>query len=160
MTAHERPYRPAPDAAMLVGAVAALAGYLLPWFKVGPSYLWWYSGWEYATLSTGGGWTLLTIPFLAGAVVASLWAGRSVAAAMTAVTAGVAGMFLALAVVAVSLGAMPERSSSNWVGELPFGPGLPLMALGFGLLFAAVLRGRPLPPPDPPPERPATPPGG
>ncbi|MEV0393939.1 hypothetical protein [Polymorphospora rubra] len=62
MTTQERPYRPAPDMAMLTGALAALAGYLLPWFRVGESYRWWYSGWEYATLSTGGGWTLLTIP--------------------------------------------------------------------------------------------------
>ncbi|MEV0393938.1 hypothetical protein [Polymorphospora rubra] len=79
---------------------------------------------------------------------------------MTAVTAGIAGMFLALAVVAVSLGALPERTSINWVGELPFGIGLPLMALGFGLLFAAVLRPRPLPPafddhPPPPPGPPS-----
>ncbi|MEU0077311.1 hypothetical protein ABZY58_05315 [Micromonospora tulbaghiae] len=36
----------------------------------------------------------------------------------------------------MSLGALPERDSINWVGELPFGMGLPLMAVGFGAVVA------------------------
>ena len=33
-----------------------------------------------------------------------------------------------------------ERGSLNWVGEMPFGVGLPLMAAGFGLLLAGAIR--------------------
>jgi hypothetical protein len=49
----------APDVAMLAGSLAATGGYLLPWFKKSASYDWSFSGWGYATLSNGGGWTLL-----------------------------------------------------------------------------------------------------
>ena len=125
---------------MLVGALTALAGYLLPWFQISDSYDWWFSGWEYADLSTGGGWTLVTIGWLVLALGASLFAGRSRTAAMTAVVGGVGGLFFALAVVAASFGTMPQRDSLNWIGEMPFGIGLPLMAGGFGLLFAGALR--------------------
>lgn len=125
---------------MLLGALAALAGYLLPWFQISDSYDWWFSGWAYAELSTGGGWTLVTIGWLVLALGASLRAGRSHAATMTAVVGGVAGMVFAVAVVAVSLGSMPHRDSLNWIGQMPFGIGLPLMAGGFGLLVAGALR--------------------
>lgn len=137
--ASERPYRPAPDVLLLAGAVVALLGYLLPWFKVSDGNRWWYSGWNYLTFSTGGGWTWWTVVFLLVAIAASCWAGRVVELALVAAGAGTAAMFFAAAVVAVSLGAMPERSSSNWVGELPFGIGLPLMALGFGTIAAGAL---------------------
>jgi hypothetical protein len=141
MTTHDKPGWPAPNVPMLLGALAALAGYLLPWFQISDSYDWWFSGWAYAELSTGGGWTLITIAWLVLALGASLWARRSHAATMTAVVGGVAGMVFAVAVVAVSFGSMPPRDSLNWVGQIPFGIGLPLMAGGFGLLFAGALRG-------------------
>jgi hypothetical protein len=125
---------------ILVGGVAALAGYLLPWFKISSSYEWWFSGWEYAALSSGGGWTLLTIAWLLLAIGAGGWARTEPAAAMTALVTGVGGLVFALAVVAVSVGEMPDRGSLNWVGLMPFGLGLPLMAGGFGLLLAASVR--------------------
>ncbi|MEV5632013.1 hypothetical protein [Micromonospora tulbaghiae] len=127
-------YRPAPDVLLLLGTATALFGYLIPWFRASRRHQWWYSGWNY--LEVGGGWTWWVVVFLVIAVLAGLWAGRSVQCAKLAVGAAVAGMFLAAAVVAVSLGALPERDSINWVGELPFGMGLPLMAVGFGAVVA------------------------
>ncbi|MBU8858577.1 MULTISPECIES: hypothetical protein [unclassified Micromonospora] len=132
-----RRYRPAPDLLLLTGSATALVGYLIPWFRASRVHQWWYSGWNY--LETEGGWTWLVVVSLVIAVLAGLWAGRSTAFARLAVGAAVAGMFLAGAVVAVSLGALPERSSINWVGELPFGMGLPLMAVGFGAVVAGAL---------------------
>ncbi len=139
METPSRWYRPAPDALLLTGAAVALLGYLVPWFRISERYLWSYSGWNYLTLSTGGGWTWWPVFFLVIAIGASLWARRVAGLAMLAVGAAVAGMFLAGAVVAVSLGALPERSSTNWVGELPVGTGLPLMAVGFGCVVAGAV---------------------
>ncbi|MET7467423.1 hypothetical protein ACFYON_05675 [Micromonospora sp. NPDC005686] len=130
-------YRPSPDALLLFGTVTALFGYLMPWFRATRRHQWWYSGWSY--LENEGGWTWLVVLCLVIAILASVWAGRSVGSAKLAVGAAVAGMFLAGAVVAVSLGSLPERSSIDWVGELPFGLGMPLMAIGFGAVVAAAL---------------------
>ncbi|MFI9526163.1 hypothetical protein [Micromonospora rosaria] len=47
----ERPGGIALDGVMLTAALITLGGYLLPWFKQSPRYQWWYSGWEYASLS-------------------------------------------------------------------------------------------------------------
>jgi hypothetical protein len=55
----------APNVQMLFGALAALAGYLLPWFDASRSD-WWYSGWQYANAS--GGWTLFIVACLLLAV--------------------------------------------------------------------------------------------
>ncbi|WP_203417164.1 hypothetical protein [Jiangella ureilytica] len=162
----EESLRPAPDAALLAGSLIAVAGYLLPWFSQ-DGYAWSYSGWAYASLSSGGGWTLLTLAFLAVAVVASLWAGRSLAAAMWSVvgTAG-AGVF-APAVVAASFSHVSEGSALNYLASMPFDIGLPLLAVGLGLALAggcraiavAVLRearepGRPVPDAPPTPTEP------
>lgn len=125
---------------MLAGALTALAGYLLPWFKQAPSYRWWYSGWEYASLSTGGGWTTTTIAWLLLAAGASLWAGRSVVAAMAGIVLGVGGLVSALAVVAASFGDIGERPHLNAVADTPTGIGLPLLAGGLGLLLAGAIR--------------------
>lgn len=125
---------------MLAGALLGLAGYLLPWFKVGPSYRWWYSGWEYASLSTGGGWTTTTIAWLVLAAAASLWAGRSVAAAMAGIVTAVGGLVSALTVVAASFAHMGERPNLNSVAEMPTEIGLPVLAGGLGLLFAGAIR--------------------
>ncbi|MFY1596366.1 hypothetical protein [Micromonospora sp. WMMD737] len=130
-------YRPMPDVLLLVGTSTALLGYLIPWFRASERHLWSYSGWGY--LSVGGGWTTWVVLLLVTAIGASLWARRAVQFAQLAVGAAVAGMFLAGAVVAVSLGALPERSHINWVVELPFGMGLPLMAVGFGTVVAGAL---------------------
>jgi hypothetical protein len=136
----QRPPRLRPDYAMLAGAIAATLGYLLPWFKHGDSFEWWFDGWAYASLSNGGGWTLLTFAFLLMAVVASLWAGRSLAAAMWGVVGAVGSMVFALALVAASFSTIPERGSLNYITDLPFGLGLPLLAIGLGLLVAAGVR--------------------
>jgi hypothetical protein len=135
-----RPLKPAPDYAMLAGSVAAILGYLLPWFKRGDSYEWWFDGWAYASLSNGGGWTLLTFAFLLVALVASLWARRRLAAAMWGVVGAVGSMVFALALVAASFATIPERDSLNYVTDFPFGIGLPLLALGLGLLIAGGVR--------------------
>ncbi|PZF79778.1 hypothetical protein [Jiangella anatolica] len=135
----EESLRPAPDAALLAGALIAVAGYLLPWFNQ-EGYAWSYSGWSYASLSTGGGWTLLTLGFLAVAVVASLWAGRSVAAAMWALGATVGAGFFALVVVAASFSNIEEQGSTNYLSSLPFNAGLPLLAAGLGLALAGGCR--------------------
>ena len=105
-------YRPAPDALLLVGSATALFGYLIPWFRASRLHQWSYSGWTY--LEAEGGWTWLVVVSLVIAVLAG-------------------------AVVAVSLGALPERDSINWGGELPFGMGMPLMAVGFGAVVAGAL---------------------
>lgn len=125
---------------MLAGALVAAAGYLLPWFKQSSSYDWWFSGWEFASLSTGGGWTLITLAWLAVAVLASLWAGRSTTAAMWGVVGAVGAAVFAVAVVAASFAAIPEQSSINYLAEVPIGVGLPLLAGGLGLLLAGACR--------------------
>jgi hypothetical protein len=133
-------FRPAPDALIIFAALLSLAGYLLPWFKEQSGYSWSFSGWEYASLSSGGGWTLLTFAWLGSALVAGLWARASTGAAMTAVVGAVGGLMFALAVIAASFAEFREQGSTNWIGELPFGPGLPVMAAGFGLLVAGGIR--------------------
>ncbi|MDI1465356.1 hypothetical protein QEZ54_30750 [Catellatospora sp. KI3] len=122
--------------AVILGAALALAGYLLPWFRKQDGYLWSYSGWQYADLSGGGGWTLGAIALLGAAFLAAFWTGRSKTAAVACLVCGVAGGFWASAVVAASFGTLGERSSLNDLTELPFGPGLPALALGLGLLVA------------------------
>ncbi|WP_189021541.1 hypothetical protein [Micromonospora yangpuensis] len=128
------------DGSMLTGALLTLFGYLIPWFKQSPRYQWSYSGWNYASLSSGGGWTLWTFVFILAAIVASFWARTILGAAMTALTAAVGTLVFSLAVVAASFGAIGERSSSNAVADMPFGLGLPLLAVGLGLLVATACR--------------------
>ncbi|MFC7247793.1 hypothetical protein ACFQO7_35470 [Catellatospora aurea] len=119
--------------AVTTGAALALLGYLLPWFKKRDSYQWWYSGWDYATLTGGGGWTLVALVLLLLALVASFWTRRSKAATVVCLTGSVAGGFWSAAVVAASFSTMGERSSLNGLAQLPFGVGMPLLALGLGL---------------------------
>lgn len=135
----EESLRPAPDGALLAGALIAVAGYLLPWFNQ-DGYSWSYSGWAYASLSSGGGWTLLTLAFLVVAVIASLWAGRSLAAAMWGVVGTVGAGLFALAVVAASFSHVDEESSINYLSSMPFNIGLPLLAVGLGLALAGGCR--------------------
>ncbi|MET7878069.1 hypothetical protein ABZS52_14200 [Micromonospora profundi] len=130
-------YRPRPDLLILFGTATALFGYLTPWFRRSTLYVWWYSGLAY--LEEGGGWTWLVVVLLVIAIGASLWAGRSVGLALFATAAAMAGMFLAGAVVAMSLAMLPERPDFYWVGQLPFGWGIPLMAFGFGATIAGAL---------------------
>ena len=129
--------RPSPAPAVLVGTILMTAGYLLPWFRRSDSYEWSYSGWSYATLSNGGGWTNITFVFLLVSFVAAVWAGRSHAAAMWAVTAVVGAGSLALCVVAASFSNIPDRGYTNYLTDLPFGVGIPLLAAGFGLATAS-----------------------
>ncbi|MBV1851271.1 hypothetical protein [Catellatospora tritici] len=119
--------------AVAAGAGLALAGYLLPWFKKQDGYLWWYSGWEYADLSNGGGWTLVAIGLLCVSLLTGFWTGRSRAATVGCLVSGIAGAFWSAAVIAASFSTMGERSSLNGLTELPFGIGMPLLAAGLGL---------------------------
>ncbi|WP_084742424.1 hypothetical protein [Cryptosporangium aurantiacum] len=132
--------RPKPDIAMVLGALFALAGYLMPWFKLGDDYEWWFSGWSYAGLSSGGGWTLFTFVWLAVALGAALWAGGSAAAAMTGLVATAGTLVMSSAVVAVSFAMVPEKDALNPVANLPFGLGLPVLGIGLGLLLAGGCR--------------------
>lgn len=61
-------------------------------------------------------------------------------AAMTTVVGAVGGLMFALAVVAASFAEFREQGGINWIGELHFGVGLPVMAAGFGVLLAAGVR--------------------
>jgi hypothetical protein len=146
-TPTEKPGRSlfAVDGGMLVATLLTLAGYLLPWFRKGSGYAWSFSGWAYASLSDGGGWTLLTFGWLLLAGGAALLAGRSVAAAMTGVVAAVGTLVISLAVVAASFAVVGEQTALNPVAQLPFGVGLPVLATGLGLLLAtscrAIVRG-------------------
>ncbi|MEU6021427.1 hypothetical protein ACGFIK_07685 [Micromonospora sp. NPDC048871] len=128
------------DAGMLVATMLAFGGYLMPWFRRSERALWSFSGWEYASLGDGGGWTLLTFGWLLLAAGAALWAGRSVVAAMTGVVAAIGTLVTALAVVAASFAMLGEQSSLDSVAERPFGAGLPIMAVGIGLLLATSCR--------------------
>lgn len=132
--------RLSPDPLVLAGVIIAFAGYLMPWFRKGEQYRWSFSGWGYASLDTGGGWTLLTFLWLAVALVAALWAGSSSIAATAATVGGLGGLTFALLVVAASFAEFSERGSINWIGELPFGMGVPAMALGFALLVGGGVR--------------------
>jgi hypothetical protein len=131
--------RPKPDAAMLWGSLVALVGYLLPWFKVESSYKWSYSGWAYVREGPGSGWTLVTFAWLLLAIVASLWARRSVAAAMTGVVGAVGVTVFAVLAVAASFAEVPEERVKS-ITAYPLGIGLPLLALGLGLLLAGGCR--------------------
>ena len=128
------------DEGMLLGTLVALAGYLLPWFRKGESFSWSYSGLEYATLSDGGGWTLITFGWLLLALGAAPFARRSVEAAMAGVVAAVGALFTSLAVVAASFATIGKQTALNPVAQLPFGIGLPLLAAGLGLLLATSIR--------------------
>jgi hypothetical protein len=119
---------------MLLGALAALAGYLLPWFETSRGG---YSGWDCTHINSG--WPRFTIACLLLTIGGSLRAGRSQRSAVITVIAGVEGMFFALSVVAASFGSGPSF-------EMPLGVGLPLMAGGFGLLLVGALRSRRLAP--------------
>lgn len=125
---------------MLTGALVAVVGYLSPWFRVSSSYDWWFSGWAYATLSSGGGWTLWTLAWLTVTVGASLWAGGSQAAAMTGMISGLGAMMFSMAAVAASFSFLPKQDSINYLTALPIGIGLPLLAIGLGLVAAGGCR--------------------
>ena len=132
--------RPAPDGLIIFGASLGLCGYLLPWFRMQSGYAWSFSGLEYASLSSGGGWTLFTFAWLAVALIAGMWARASMGAAITAIVGAVGALMFALVVVAASFAEFREQGSINWIAELPFGVGLPVMAAGFGVLLAAGVR--------------------
>ncbi|MEU7615315.1 hypothetical protein AB0M91_03865 [Micromonospora rifamycinica] len=128
------------EAGMLAGSLITLLGYLTPWFRKQDGYSWSYSGWAYASLSDGGGWTLLTFGWLLLALGAALFARHSVTAAMTGVVAAVGTLVTSLAVVAASFSTMGEQTALNPVAQLPFGIGLPILAAGLGLLLATSVR--------------------
>lgn len=128
------------DVPLLCAALLCLAGYLLPWVQVRASYDWWYSGWSYATLSTGPGWTAGAIVWFVLAAGASVGAGRSAGLATTASACGAAGVVWALAVLAASYADIGPHDTLNEVSGLPLGVGLPVLALGAGVLLVASIR--------------------
>lgn len=139
MASYQRKWRTEPDLAMLCGALGALAGYLWTWFE-------WSSGWFVAT-HEGGEWTRWTVAFLIVALVASLWAGRSLSAATWGVAGGTAAALYALAVVAAAFAniAAPDRPSDPQVSfahlaDVQFGVGLPLLTAGLAVLIAGGIR--------------------
>ncbi|WP_327029092.1 hypothetical protein OG989_29215 [Micromonospora sp. NBC_01740] len=128
------------DVGMLVATLLTLAGYLMPWFRPSSRAIWSFSGWAYASLSDGGGWTLLTFGWLLLAAMAALWARRSVVAAMTGMVAAVGTLVTALSVVAASFAVIGEQSSLDLMARLPFDIGLTVLAIGLGLLLATSCR--------------------
>ena len=130
--------KPAPDAAIITGVLLTTVGYLLPWFRVTPRFEWWYSGSRY--VSEGAGWTWWVYVCLGLTLVAALWAGDSLGAAMAATTAGVATALFAVAVVAFSFAQYKVGQGIAWAQTMPFGIGLPVLAAGLGLLAAACIR--------------------
>jgi hypothetical protein len=134
--------RPAADPLILAGAILALLGYLLPWFKRGASYEWSYSGWEYATVSasTGSSWTLLTFGWLLLALLGGVWARRFAGAATAAMIGTVGALIWTLAVVAASFASIGAQDSLNRFANLPFGIGLPVLVAGLGLLLVGCTR--------------------
>ena len=130
--------KPAPDAAIITGVLLTAVGYLLPWFRLTPRYEWWYSGTRY--LSEGAGWTWWVYVCLGLTLVAALYAGTSLDAAMAATVAGGASALFAVAVVAFSFAQYNGDRRIDWAQDMPFGIGLPVLAVGLGLLAAACVR--------------------
>jgi hypothetical protein len=137
----------------LTGAVAALAGFLLPWFKRGADYEWWYSGWFYLQIAAernlAGGWTLPAVLLFAVAAGAALGSLRAPAASYTTAVAGIAGVLWSTVAVAAAFGAMtdPADGAAGSVGQnfarvavAPLGVGFPLLALGAALLVTGAIR--------------------
>lgn len=137
MSERTRRRRPVPSVGLLAGTVVATAGYLLPWFKPDADRGWWYSGLEYATASGGGGWTLWTFVFLALALIAAIWAGGNEVAASISLIATVAAAVFATFVVAVSLADRPDSPFLSDIAGMPFGVGLPILAVGLGISLVA-----------------------
>ncbi len=130
--------KPAPDPAIIIGVLLTTVGYLLPWFRLTPRFEWWYSGSRY--VSEGAGWTWWVYVCLGLTLVASLWAGTSLDAAMAATATTVAGGLFAAAVVAFSFAQHGVDRGIEWAQDMPFGIGLPVLAIGFGVLAAACVR--------------------
>jgi hypothetical protein len=128
-----------PDATMLAGSLLALVGYMLPWFKVKSSYHWFYSGWAYVRQGPGSGWILWTLVWLLLAIVASLWARRSVTFAMAGMVGAVGVAVFTLFLVAASFAKIPEESVKS-ITEYPLAIGLPVLALGLGMQVAGGCR--------------------
>ena len=83
---------------------------------------------------------LWTFVFLAVALVAGVWAHPSVAAAMWGVVGTVGAGLFSAAVVAASFSHVEERGSLNYLAEVPFHIGLPVLAAGLGLALAGGIR--------------------
>ena len=131
--------RLAPDSLIIVSSVVACFGYLLPWFQISDRYRWWYSGWNYTMSDDGAGWTWLIYVWLAVALLGGLWARRYVAAAMTAVVATIGAIIFSTIMVVVSF-ARTGQNNLDHVPQMRLGLGLPILAIGFGLLLAAAVR--------------------
>ncbi|AGL21486.1 hypothetical protein [Actinoplanes sp. N902-109] len=130
--------RLAPDAGIIVGVVLTVAGYLLPWFRLESRFEWWYSGWRY--LSEGAGWTWWVFVWLALALIGGLWAGNSLGAATAAVVGTVAAAVFIVSTVAFSFAQYDIDAGISWAKDMPFGIGLPVLAVGLGLLLANGVR--------------------
>lgn len=128
-----------PGWAAFGGVLVATAGYLLPWFRPDDGYEWWFSGLEYATLSSGGGWTLWVFVLLGLALVSSLWAAANPEGAIVSAAASFAAAFVAALVVAASFSSLPSSGAINSIAEIPFGVGIPVMGIGFGLAIAGAI---------------------
>jgi len=73
------------------------------------------------------------------ALLGGLWARRHVAAAMTTVVATIGAMIFGTVMVGVSC-ARTGQNNLDHVPEMRLGLGLPILAVGFGLLLAAAVR--------------------
>jgi hypothetical protein len=141
-----RPLGPAlaVDWLSFTGALMALVGFLSPWFKKGPDYEWWYSGWYYLQVGAAhglpGGWTLPALLLFVVAAVAALWGARSASAGYSTAIAAVTAIVWSMAAVASAFGAMGARDTLDRVVLTPLGVGFPLLAVGTALLITGAMR--------------------
>jgi hypothetical protein len=122
---------PHPDPFLLMGVIVAAVGYALPWFRLG-SRQWFYSGWGFVA-DDGGGWTLWTFAFLLLALVASLWAGANLGAAVASLAGMIGATIFAVLVMAASLA---DGAGGDDVADIELGLGIPVFAIGAGLAIA------------------------
>lgn len=121
----------------LGGVALALAGFALPWFRVGRSYDWWYSGWGFLTTNQPDlAWVALI--FLGYALL--LAAGWFLPRLGLPETVALAAAAIALAcgtLIVVALAAADAVSDQGRVYRLDFNLGLPLLVAGHGMALAA-----------------------
>lgn len=119
------------------GALASLIGFVLPWFRISRSYLWWYGGWGLLTTNDPALWWIALL-FLGYAVLVLggyplLGFGAAAAGAAAALAAAVALGTL----VVVGLAAADAVNGQGRVYALDWHLGLFLMIPGHAAMLVA-----------------------
>ena len=124
----------------VLGALASLAGFALPWFRISRSYRWWYGGWSLLTTNNDPGlwWIGLLILGYAALVLAGYWLlgqGPEGAAGIATLAVGVALGTL----VVVALAAADAVAERGRVYRIDMNLGLFLMIPGHAAMIVAAL---------------------